>query len=119
MAGGLRIHLTSRSRSPLIISYALLAFAKPLPDRRSPWDQRGFIGKPLREVGVILLHDVEYRFLGEPSMILGKESVQVSELFVVHGHRALAAISGNIPQPVDPVPTFDTLGYPPGNEFAR
>jgi hypothetical protein len=39
----------------------------------------------LRKIGVILLHDIEYGFLGKPSMVLGKESVQVSELFVVHG----------------------------------
>jgi hypothetical protein len=38
------------------------------------------------------LYDVEHGFLGKLSMILGKESVQVSELFVVHGHRASAAI---------------------------
>jgi hypothetical protein len=49
-------------------------------------------------------------------MILGKESVQVSELFVVHGHRASAAIVKNIPQPVDLEATFDPLGYPPGGE---
>jgi hypothetical protein len=70
----------------------LLAVAKALRDRGSPRYQRGFIREPLREVGVILLYDVEHGFLGKPSMILGKESVQVSELFVVHGHRASAAI---------------------------
>jgi hypothetical protein len=63
---------------------ALLAVAQALRDRGSPWDQRGFIRESLREVGVILLHDVEDRFLGEPAMVLGQESVQVSELFVVH-----------------------------------
>jgi len=41
---------------------------------------------------VILLYDVEHGFLGKLSMILGKESVQVSELFVVHGFRASVAI---------------------------
>jgi hypothetical protein len=70
----------------------LLAVAKALRDRRAPGYQRGLIRQPLREVGVILLYDVEHGFLGKPSMILGKESVQVSELFVVHGHRASAAI---------------------------
>ena len=73
-------------------SLPLLAFAKALRDRRSPGDQRGLVREPLREVGVILLHDVEHGFLGKPSMVLGKEFVQVSELFVVHGHRASAAI---------------------------
>jgi hypothetical protein len=78
--------------SLLIVPYALLAFAQALRDRGSSWDQRGLIREALREVGVILLHDVEHRFLGEPAMVLGKESVQVSELFVVHRHRASVAI---------------------------
>jgi hypothetical protein len=50
----------------------LLAFVKALHDRRSPWYQRGLIRKPLRKIGMILLHDVEHRFLGEPTMVLGK-----------------------------------------------
>ena len=70
----------------------LLAFAKALRDRRSPEDQRGLVRKALREVGVIVLHDVEHGFLGKPSMVIGKEFMQVSELFVVHGFRASAAI---------------------------
>jgi len=77
--------------SLLIVSYALLAVAKALRDRRSPRDQRGLIGEPLSEIGVILLYDVEHGVLGKVSMILGKESMQVSELFVVHGFRASAA----------------------------
>jgi hypothetical protein len=104
-----------RCRSLVLLLYdAFLALAKALRDRRTPRDQRGFVREPLRKVGVILLYDVEYRFLGKLSMILGKEFVQVSELFIVHGHRASAAIIKNIPQPVDPVQTFDALGYPPG-----
>jgi hypothetical protein len=84
---------TERRRSLLIVLHdALLAFAQALRYRSSPWDQRGLIREPLRKIGVILLHDVEDRFLGEPAMVLGKESVQVSELFVVHGYRASAAI---------------------------
>ena len=69
----------------------LLAFAEALRDRRSPEDQRGLVREALREVGVIVLHDVEHGFLGKPSMMIGKEFVQVSELFVVHGFRASAA----------------------------
>ena len=70
----------------------LLAFAKALRDCRSPEDQRGLVRKALREVGVIVLHDVEHGFLGKPSMVIGKEFMQVSELFIVHGFRASAAI---------------------------
>jgi hypothetical protein len=34
--------------------------------------QRGLIRKPLPEIGVILLHDVERCFVGEIAMVLGK-----------------------------------------------
>jgi len=78
--------------SPQLVLLPLLAFAKALRDRRSSCDQRSLVCEPLRQIGVILLHDVEYGFLGKPSMVLGKESVQVSELFVVHGFRASVAI---------------------------
>jgi len=81
-----------RCRSPQLVFLPLLAFAKALRDRRSPVDQRSLIREALREIGVILLHDVERGFLGQLSMVLGKESVQVSELFVVHGYRASAAV---------------------------
>ena len=50
----------------------LFAFVKAFQDRRAPWYERGLICKPLRKIGVILLHDVEYRFLGELAMVLGK-----------------------------------------------
>jgi hypothetical protein len=39
-----------------------------------------------------VLHDVEHGFLGKPPMVIGKEFVKVSELFVVHGFRASVAI---------------------------
>jgi hypothetical protein len=92
----------------------LLACAKALRDRRAPEDQRGLIGEALREVGVIVLHDVEHGFLGKPAMMIGKEFVQVSELFVVHGFSRLSRDPANISQAVDPVPAFGALGYLPG-----
>jgi hypothetical protein len=70
----------------------LLAFAKALHNRRSPWYLRGLIREPLCKIGVVLLHDVEQRFLGEPAMVLRKQPVHVCELFVGHRHRASAAI---------------------------
>jgi hypothetical protein len=45
---------------------------KAFQDHRAPWYLRGLIRKPLREIGVILLHDVERCFLGEIAMVLGK-----------------------------------------------
>jgi len=80
-----------RRRSLHFASLPLLALAKALRDRRSSGDQSRLIREALREIGVILLHDVEHGFLGKLSMVLGKKSVEVSELFFVHGHRASAA----------------------------
>jgi hypothetical protein len=76
----------------LLFAFLLFAFVKALNDRRSPWYQRGLIREPLGEIGVVLLHNVEHRFPGEPAMELGKESVHLCELFVGHGPRALAAM---------------------------
>jgi hypothetical protein len=36
----------------------LLAFVKAFHNRCAPWYQGGLIRKPLRKIGVILLHDV-------------------------------------------------------------
>jgi len=55
-----------------ILRFLLFAFMKAFQDRRAPWYQRGLVRKPLRKIGVILLHDVERRFLGELAMVLGK-----------------------------------------------
>jgi hypothetical protein len=55
-----------------ILRFLLFAFMKAFQDRRAPWYQRGLIRKPLRKIGVILLHDVEHHFLGEPALVLGK-----------------------------------------------
>jgi hypothetical protein len=55
-----------------ILRFLLFAFMKAFQDRRAPWYQRGLIRKPLRKIGLILLHDVEHSFLGELAMVLGK-----------------------------------------------
>jgi hypothetical protein len=52
--------------------FLLFAFVKALHNGRSPGYQRGLIRRPLRKIGVILLHDVEHRFPGELAMVLGK-----------------------------------------------
>jgi hypothetical protein len=61
-----------RCGSLTLVLYLLLAFVKALHNRRSPWYLRGLIREPLRQIGVVLLHDVEHRFLDEPAMVLGK-----------------------------------------------
>ena len=50
----------------------LFALMEPLHYCRSPWYQHGLICEASPKVSVILLHDVEDRFLGELSMVLGK-----------------------------------------------
>jgi hypothetical protein len=54
------------------LRFLLFAFVKAFHDRRAPWYQDGLIRKPLRKIGVILLHDVEHCFLSELAMVLGK-----------------------------------------------
>lgn len=81
-----------RRRLLHLIALALFAFAKALRDRRSSRDQRGLVRKALREIGVVLLHDVEHGFPGKLSMVVGQELVQVCELVVFHLHRASSAI---------------------------
>ena len=44
-------------------------------DSRAPWYQRGLIRKPLPEIGVILLHDVERCFVGEIAMVVCTENL--------------------------------------------
>jgi hypothetical protein len=55
-----------------ILLFLLFAFMQAFQDRRAPWYQHGLIRKPLRKIGVILLHDVERCFVGEIAMVLGK-----------------------------------------------
>jgi len=81
-----------RCRSFLFVPQPLLAFTKALRDRGSSEDQRGLICESLGEVGMVLLHDIEHRFLCKPAMVVGQEFMQVSELFVVHDNRASIAI---------------------------
>jgi hypothetical protein len=50
----------------------VVAFTRAFQDRRAPPYLCGLIRKPLRKIGVILLHDVEHCFLGEIAMLLGK-----------------------------------------------
>jgi hypothetical protein len=50
----------------------LFAFVKAFRDRRPPEYQCGLIRKPLREIGVILLHDVQHGVPGELAMVLRK-----------------------------------------------
>lgn len=62
------------------------AFLKPLRNCRPSRYQRGLVGETLRKISVILLHNVERCLLGEPAMVLGKESVHLGKLFVGHSH---------------------------------
>jgi hypothetical protein len=55
-----------------VLHSLLFTVAEAFGDRRAPGYQRGLIRKPPRKIKVILLHDVEHRFLGEIAMMLGK-----------------------------------------------
>jgi hypothetical protein len=50
----------------------VFALMKAPQDRCAPWYLGGLIRKPLREIGVILLHDVEHCSLGAVAMVQGK-----------------------------------------------
>jgi hypothetical protein len=51
-------------------------------------------------------------------MVLGQESVQVSELFVVHGHRAFVAIPGIYRKPLI-LPQLSTRLVTVGSQSGR
>jgi hypothetical protein len=55
-----------------LLFFLLFAFMKPFPDRRASWYLRSLIGQPLREIGMIMLHDIERRFHGEIAMVFRK-----------------------------------------------
>ena len=54
------------------LGFLVFEFAEAFQGRRAPWYLRGLIREPLREIGVILLHDVEQGFPGEIAMVLRK-----------------------------------------------
>lgn len=72
-------------RSLHLAPLLLLALAQPLRDRGASWNKHGLVREPLREIVVVVLHDVEHGFPGEPAMVFGEIPVQVSEFFVGHG----------------------------------
>jgi hypothetical protein len=45
---------------------------KAFQDRRAPRYLRSLIRQPLREIGMIMLHDVERRFHGATAMVFRK-----------------------------------------------
>jgi len=61
-------HAACRQR----LRFLLFEFTEAFQGCRAPWYLRGLIGEPLREIGVILLHDVEQGFPGEIAMVIRK-----------------------------------------------
>ena len=49
---------------------------------RATWNLRRLIGKPLRKIGVIIVHNVEPRFFGKLSMVFGEHAVHLGDLFM-------------------------------------
>jgi hypothetical protein len=68
-----------------ILDFLLFTFMKAFQDRRAPWYLRGLIRKPLCEIGVILLHDVECRLFSEFAMVFGEHRMHSCKFFVGHG----------------------------------
>jgi len=62
------------------LRFLLFALTKPFQDSDAPRYKRGPVGQPLREIAVILPHDVRRRFLGELAMIFRKHAVYFCEL---------------------------------------
>ena len=67
------------------------ALMKAFKDGRAPWYLRSLIRKALREIVVILFHDVERCFLGETAMVPGKYPVHRCEQFIGYGYCCFSA----------------------------
>ena len=63
---------------------------QPFDNRRPARYLRGLVGKPLRQVRMIMLHHVENRLLGQATMVLGKQLVQMCKFVVVQGDADLS-----------------------------
>jgi hypothetical protein len=59
-------------QQPQLLFFLLFAFMKAFQDRRAPRYLRSLIRQPLREIGMIMLHDVERRFHGAIAMVFRK-----------------------------------------------
>src|SRR6267378_811936 len=62
--------------------YLFFAFMKARERHRATWNLRRLIGKPLRKIGVIIVHNVEPRFFGKLSMVFGEHAVHLGDLFM-------------------------------------
>jgi hypothetical protein len=87
-------------------SFAFFALLKAFQDRRTPRYQRGFIGQPLCEIGVILTHDIQGRFFGELAMVFRKHTVCFCEL--LFGHGLTKGRIGFVPPPITNTPITAT-----------
>jgi hypothetical protein len=79
----------------MIASYLFFAFIKARERRRAAWNLSRLIGKPLREIGMIISHDVELGSFGELPMVFGEHAVHLSYLFMgtkVFGNHLLYSI---------------------------
>jgi hypothetical protein len=63
-------------------SYLFFVFIKARERRRAAWNLSRLIGKPLREIGMIISHDVELGCFGELPMVYGEHAVHLSYLFM-------------------------------------
>ena len=53
------------------------------------WNLRCLIGKALREINVIIAHDVESRFFGKLPMVFGEHAMHLGDLFTAFCNQVL------------------------------
>jgi hypothetical protein len=56
---------------------------------RATWNLRRLIGEPLREINMIIAHDVESGFLGKLPVVFGEHAMHLGDLFTAFCNQVL------------------------------
>jgi hypothetical protein len=70
-------------------SYLFFAFMKTSERCRATWNLRRLIGEPLREINMIIAHDVESGFLGKLPVVFGEHAMHLGDLFTAFCNQVL------------------------------
>src|SRR6266478_569565 len=63
-------------------SYLFFEFMKARERRRAAWNLSRLICQPLRQIDVIIVHDVQPRFPGKLAMVFSEHAVHLGDLFM-------------------------------------
>jgi len=63
-------------------SYLFFEFMKARERRRAAWNLSRLICQPLRQIDVIIVHDVQPRFPGKLPMVFSEHAVHLGDLFM-------------------------------------